>query len=79
MTESKDDDPMPCYYGKVIIVKNNGTIIFGHIWENSPSVNQTSNTGSGESTEEEEETESAQSSSTRSKRRKKAGKCRKRK
>jgi hypothetical protein len=70
---------MPCYYGKVVIVRNEGTIIFGHIWENAPSINSISNTGSGESTEQEDETETAESSSARNRRlrkRRKSGKRR---
>ncbi|MDF2834797.1 MAG: hypothetical protein K0Q63_437 [Paenibacillus sp.] len=69
---------MPCYYGKVVIVRNEGTIIFGHIWENSPTMNSVSNTGSGESTEQEEETETAESSSARGRRGRKRRKNKKR-
>ncbi|QNK59023.1 hypothetical protein [Paenibacillus sp. PAMC21692] len=56
---------MPCYHGKVVIVRNEGTIIFGHIWENSPSSTSVTTTGPGESTVEEEALESAESSSVR--------------
>ncbi|WP_214627880.1 hypothetical protein [Paenibacillus agaridevorans] len=70
---------MPCYHGKVVIVRNEGTIIFGHIWENSPSSTSVTTTGPGESTVEEEALESAESSSVRRRRRRKARGCKKRK
>jgi hypothetical protein len=43
----KADDGMPCCLGRVQIIRNEGTIIFGNIKQYSPSMNETSTSGSG--------------------------------
>lgn len=45
-----------CWIGKVVIVKNEGKILFGNTKILSVNDTSTSNTGAGESTEQEEET-----------------------